>query len=586
MTIAEPASPEQRLAPPEQHATGRSPLVTPAIMLGLYALAAILLLLRLGQHPAYAFNWEPYTAYGLFAFWDHPSFHIFRATDGLITDSSFSPFVILPGWLAFKLGGVGLTAMRIATALLAAGAVPLLWWTGRHFIGTGSAGLAALLLALSPVYLLYGRTATLVALSLVPALLTVEALRRVLHHPGNRRWLLILQAALVLNTYGYAPLRFLWLVAVAFLGLEAARRPLEWQALRNAFFITLLVPWLGLSLLALRDPATALALYFQGRGEHVFGLSFTTSQYGFYIRPDPSVPDPGPPQGNPLVLAARLVAQNLGDFTNLLLDRHTVPALADDGTEHGRLYPLFLAPFFALGLLLAALRARRRIEDLLLLALAAAWTLPLLLTSKVYVGRLIFFLPILCLLVAYGATRPIPWLVERLATGSLGRRLPHVAPLAAALVATLLLAAVAATTWRDYHTSPDLAPDASVAATLRNAATANSPGIALILRTDEGDDPTEGVGEATQIAALRLSLDALYQPISLYSPSATPTPTNDTRRIPLYYGNLLALLNNPDDTRLPCTITYYITPNALDQFQTRYAPRRATCGEPRFVVLP
>ncbi|MFN8541873.1 MAG: glycosyltransferase family 39 protein [Thermomicrobiales bacterium] len=586
MTIAEPASPDQRLAPPEQHATGRSPLVTPAIMLGLYALAALLLLLRLGQHPAYAFNWEPYTAYGLFAFWDHPSFHIFRATDGLITDSSFSPFVILPGWLAFTLGGVGLTSMRVATALIAAGAVPLLWWTGRHFIGPRAAGLAALLLALSPVYLLYGRTATLVALSLVPALITVEALRRFLHHPGDRRWLLFLQAALILNTYGYAPLRFLWLVAVAFLGLEAARRPLEWPALRNAFFITLLVPWLGLSLLALRDPATALALYFQGRGEHVFGLSFTTSQYGFYIRQDPSVPDPGPPQGSPLVLAIRLITQNLGDFTNLLLDRHTIPALADAGTEHGRLYPLFLAPFFALGLLLAAFRARRRLEDLLLLGLAAAWTLPLLLTSKVYVGRLIFFLPILCLLVASGLTRPTQWLADRIAARSPQQRPTHAGAIATTLVATLLLAAVASATWRDYRQSPLLEPDAVVAAILRNAATPDSPAIALILRTDEGDDPTHGVGEATQIAALRLSLDALYQPISLYSPSATPTPTNDPRRIPLYYGNLLALLDNPDDTRLPCNVTYYIASYALDQFQTRYAPRRATCGEPRFVVLP
>lgn len=586
MTIAEPASPEQRLAPPEQHAAGRSPLVTPAITLGLYALAAILLLLRLGEHPAYAFNWEPYTAYGLFAFWDHPSFHIFRATDGLITDSSFSPFVILPGWLAFKLGGVGLTAMRVATALSAAGAVPLLWWTGRHFIGPWAAGLAALLLALSPVYLLYGRTATLVALSLAPALITVEALRRVLHHPGDRRWLLILQAALILNTYGYAPVRFLWLVAVAFLGLEAARRPLEWQALRNAFVLTLLAPWLGLSLLALRDPATALALYFQARGEHVFGLSFMTSQYGFYIRPDPSVPNPGPPQGSPIVLAARLVAQNLGDFTNLLLDRHTVPALTDDGTEHGRLYPIFLAPFLALGLLTTALRARRRIEDLLLLGLTAAWTLPLLLTSKVYVGRLIFFVPILCLLVASGITQPIAWLADRVSARSPQLRPTRAGAVAATLLATILLAAVASATWRDYRQAPPLAPDAAVAAALHNAATPGSPGVAIILRTDEGDDPTHGVGEDTQIAALRLSIDSLYQPISLYAPEASPMSAIDPTRIPLYYGNLLALLNNPDDRRLPCDVTYYIASYALDQFQARYTTRLATCGAPRFIVVP
>jgi 4-amino-4-deoxy-L-arabinose transferase-like glycosyltransferase len=583
VTIAAPAPPEQHAAPAAPRAARWPRLIIPAVALGLYLLAASLLLVRLGQHPAFAYNWEPYAAYGLFAFRDHPTFAILKATEGLITDSSASPLVILPGWLAFQIGGVGLLSLRIATALLAAAAVPLLWWTGRHFVGPWPAFLAALLLALSPVYLLYGRTAILVGLSLVPALATIEALRRVLHHPGDRRWLLALQALLILGVYSYAPIRFLWPIALAFLALPALGRPAQWPTLRRAFFVTLLVPWLAISIISLRDPATALALYFQGRGEQVFGLSFKSSQYGAYLRPDPADPHPGPPQGNAVTLAARLIAQNTGDLANLLLDRHTLPALTDSTSAHGRLYPAFLAPFLALGLLVAALGARRRLEDRLLLAFSAAWTLPLILTSKVHIGRLIFFLPLLCLLVASGATRPIQWLAERLATRLNPRHAARSGILAAALVAVLLLPAVAAATWRDYHESPPLPAEAAIATALRATATAHPPGVALLLHADQGDDPTKGIGEATEVASLLLSLDPLYRFISLYSPDTRPDPTGPATLIPLYYGNLLAHL---DDPRLPSDVTYYVTQAALAQFQSRYAARRNTCGDPRFVVLP
>jgi 4-amino-4-deoxy-L-arabinose transferase-like glycosyltransferase len=555
-------------------------------MAGLYALATFLLLIRLGEHPAHAYNWEAYTAYGLFDFWDRPTFGIFRATGGLITDSSFSPLVILPGWLAFALGGVGLLQLRIATALIAAGAVPLLWWTGRHFVGTSSATLAALLLALSPVYLLYGRTATLVGLSLVPALATIEALRRVLHQPGERRWLLALQAALACGVYCYAPVRFLWPVALAFLAYEATRRPADWPALRRALLVTLVVPWLAISVASLRDPATALVLYFEGRGEHLLGLSADPALYGFYLRPDPAIPDPGPPQGNRLVLGARLLAQNIGDLAKLLLDRNTRPALTDPNSPRGRLYPAFLAPFLALGLLIAAYSARRRVEERLLLALTMAWTLPLLLTSKVHVARLIFFVPLLCLLVAHGATRPIQWLMERIPARFIGHRAPLASGPAAALVAVALLPTVAAATWQDYRAAPPLPPEANVAVALRDAAARQPPGIALILRGDQADDPTEGVGEATQIASLRLSLDSLYQFVSLYAPEARPKLPDDLGRIPLYYGNLLPQLDDVSDGRLPCDVVYFVAPDALASFEARYEGRRAACGEAVVAILP
>ena len=582
--VSAPAPPEiaDETADPRPGQHSRRGWRTLALLVALYCLAATLLLIRLANHPPYAYNWEAYTAYGSFAFRDHPTLGIFRITGGLMTDSSFSPLVILPTWLAFVIGGVGLWSLRLATALLAATAVPLLWWTGRHFVGAGAALLAAILLALSPVFLLYGRTATLVGLSLAPALVTIEALRRVLHHPDDRRWVCALQAALIIGAYGYAPVRFLWPIAALFLGIEVWLRPERYAALRRAILITIFVPWLAISVLSLHDPITALFLYYEGRGEHVLGLSFETTQYGSYIRAAPQE-ELG---GNPLVLAARLVAQNSRDFVNLLLDRDTAPVLTDYWNERGRLYPAFLAPFLALGVVVAARGLRQRVEDRLLLTLAAAWTLPMLVTSKVHAGRLIFFLPLLCLLVASGITRPFQQgMVHALARCG-PRRASLIALGATSLLATLLVGGVVASTWRDYRESPALPADAATVALLRAAAATSPTDVALILRPDQGSDPTAGVGEATQVAALRLFLDATYRFVSLYPPEARFSLGESGGRPTLYSGNLLGWLDRPTEDELPCEVVFYVSRAALEQFEARLSQRRATCGELRYVALP
>jgi uncharacterized membrane protein len=112
--------------------------------------------------------------------------------------------------------------LRLPVVLLAALAVPLLYVLGRKFFGRLPVGtllseamsvLAALLLALSPVYLLYSRTATAVGVSLVPALLTILALLWVLERPDLWWRIGALLGTLVLGAYGYAPIRFCGLCA-------------------------------------------------------------------------------------------------------------------------------------------------------------------------------------------------------------------------------------------------------------------------------------------------------------------------------------------------------------------------------------
>ncbi len=180
---------------------------TRLIPIALYALAATLLLVRIGEHPDYAYNWENYTAWQMFRFWDGQWGwgDLLVLTDGLMTDSGESPLMVLPIWIGWQVFGVGLEGMRVPIVLIGALAAPRPWLVGGRLVGPWPAAVGAVLLAMSPVFLLYGRTATLVGVSLVPALATVYALLRVLRPEGARfavwaGWLAALQVLLVLNS--------------------------------------------------------------------------------------------------------------------------------------------------------------------------------------------------------------------------------------------------------------------------------------------------------------------------------------------------------------------------------------------------
>ncbi len=205
--------------------------LTALIPIALYGLAAALLLVKIGGHPPYAYNWENYTAWGMFRYWDDLAGRddLFTMSDGLMTDSGEGPLMVVPIWFGWKILGVGIEGLRIPIVLIAALAAPLTWLVGRRTVGPGAAVLGATLLALSPVFLLYGRTATLVGVSLVPALATIYALLRVLRPERERfgvwiGWLAALQVLLVADSYAYAVIRFLWLIALILLAGEVVLR--------------------------------------------------------------------------------------------------------------------------------------------------------------------------------------------------------------------------------------------------------------------------------------------------------------------------------------------------------------------------
>src|SRR3954453_23199441 len=53
----------------------------------LFIFSAALLVFKLGQHPAFVYNWESYNSFRFFPWWDHPSTVIFHVNEGLMSDA-------------------------------------------------------------------------------------------------------------------------------------------------------------------------------------------------------------------------------------------------------------------------------------------------------------------------------------------------------------------------------------------------------------------------------------------------------------------------------------------------------------------
>jgi 4-amino-4-deoxy-L-arabinose transferase-like glycosyltransferase len=557
-----------------------------AVPVGLYGLAAGLLLAGIGDHPGFSYNWEDFTIQHTFAFLRHPSWDLFGLTEGLMTDSGKSPLVLPLIWLGFKVGGVGLAAMRAPIALVAALAGPLLWLVGRRLVGPGVAGLAAVLLALSPVFLLYGRTATNVGLSLVPMLASVYTLQRVLAQPRRWGWLLALQGLLLLSAYAYAPIRFLWPLSLGLLALAWLRQPAVRRPLALAVALTALTLPAALSVTQGTAPLPAINAYYNGRGEQIRALTDRTQSFARYLHVSPQE-QAAAAVLPPAALAARLLLQNATDYLKLLLDWETRPTLVDYWNAQGRQYAPVLVPFFWIGLAGAAWRARRHFDDRMQLILFFGFSLPLLLTSGVHVGRLIFALPFLLLLTARGIAGVLGWLQARWTAWQARRAGPGAAWLQVGLPVVLpvaLVAVVAWSTWVDYSPDPPPTAEARIAAQLR----ADLPqvrqqggGVALVLGGAAGLEV-----ETINSSAYRVELADVYRLVNLAEESDPVVDLADPRP-PLYVGALLDRLAEPGQVPGYCINTYYVTPALEEPFLTVMQRRRAVCAQPAvYRLLP
>lgn len=549
----------------------------------LYALALLLLVLPapFGQPPPWAYNWEGYTAWRWLTFWAAPelTLGILAPTDGLMTDSGQGPLLGLPLTLSILVNGFTLEALRLPAMLLSALAVPLLWLCGRRVIGPAPALLAATLLAVSPVFLFYGRTATLVGVSLLPLLLTTLALLRVLDAPVRAGWSWrregVLVATMLLGLVTYAPVRLLWPLTVGVLALAALRASRRRVLLLTALGCLVVVPvavtaqeWLTMPQPA---PERAALGYFHARGEQITAMRGDTSA-GQYVR------DFAPETAaSPWATVGRLVEQNARDLGRLLRDAGTHPAPTDYWNETGRLWPGWYLPLAILGVLATlghALRGgNRALVRALPLLLTLGLMLPLLLTSRVHIGRLLPALPFALLLVALGVA-----VAATQASRALGRVSLPVRPLlvGGVLAAGVLLLAV----WQARAEMAVPISPTREEQTARVLAAWAEPvrerGGAVLV-----EDPTLGDEiERVHAATFQLALDSRYQFVDLTA-AAVPVPDG---RAPLAWRGALGKLR-AGDIDAPCGRLWFVTPEVGNAFLTAW--RAAGCaGVPDVVLLP
>jgi hypothetical protein len=555
----------------------------------LYLLAAGLLLIPwpFGVHPDWAYNWEGYTAWRWATYWEPPvgpAAEIWALTDGLMTDSGQGPLVGVPVAIGIALAGVGLEAMRVPVTLLAAMSVPLLWLLGRRLFGSGPATLSGLLLATSPVFLLYGRTATLVGVSLLPLLLSALALVRVLDAGPDTGWRWrregLLAGSFLLGIYAYAPVRLLWPLAIGLLALAAIRnRARRGVLLRAALLGALAVPAATMALEALvapePDPLAAAMSYFHARGEQLVAMSGDPAAASEYLRTGSAV-------ASGWDAAARLVGQNAADLSRLLLDRDTGPPPVDYWNERGRFWPWFFLPFAVIGAV-STLRGWLAVPDrqpaiVVPLALFLGLALPLLLTSRVHIGRLVPALPFALLLVAAGSWIVAGWIGE-LARRAAGGALEVARWIAPVLAGALLVpAAVAARVDMETPLSPTR--ESLTAAALADwSEDARERGGAVLVEDPALGDDVERVHAATY----RLDLDGVYRFVDIRQANETPERAIDDRPLLLWRGALGAL--QAGEIPQPCQRLWFVTPEIADEF---YAAWHASgcAGAPDSVILP
>jgi hypothetical protein len=274
--------------------------------------------------------------------------------------------------------------------------------------------------------------------------------------------------------------------------------------------------------------------------------------------------------------AWRLVSQNAADLTALVLDRESRPIITEYWNEHGRLWPWFLLPFATIGAVAAVSRWWREgtIVALLPLVLAFGLALPLVLTSRVHVGRLLPALPFALLLVAAGAAIAAGWLAGLLRHVGAGA----LAPVAAPLVGVAILIPATITAHADLRTP--LAPTREARTVETLAAWQNEAierGGAVLVEDPMLGDEIEGVHAATY----RLDLDPIYRFVDLrHEDAAQPA---DARTALSWRGALRAL--EAGELARPCQRFWFVAPETTADFLAAW--HAAGCpGAPDSVILP
>ncbi len=317
--------------------------------------------------------------------------------------------------------------------------------------------------------------------------------------------------------------------------------------------------------------------YFHARGEQLVAMD-DLADAGQYLRAEEAAAEAG------WDAAVRLVGQNTTDIARLLLDRDTGPALVEYWNERGRFWPWFLLPFAVIGAISAVDRWVRgrggQLAPLVPLALFLGLALPLLLTSRVHIGRLLPALPFALLLVAVGAWIAAGWMSELARRAGWGdaRELGWIAPV---LAGTLLVPAAAGARF-DMETPLSPTRESLTAATLADwqEDARERGGVVLVEDPALGDDI-----ERVHAATYRLDLDRIYRFVDIQQSGAMleGEAAGDPRPALLWRGALKAL--QAGEIAGPCERLWFVAPEIAGEFFMAW--HEAGCaGAPDSVILP
>ena len=363
--------------------------------IGAASIVAVLFLLAdLGGYAGTLMVWEPESMRGLIeAVKSGTSWPQFAASrllwgQGLMS-TGFDSFLYGSGTFAlWRLVGVSSTTLRLTAAVLSLACLPVAYRLGMRIGGVPVARAAVAVIAVNPVLIFYGRYGVALSATLFSVLLLVLICVRLLDPSQDRWWLgLAAAGAAFLATLGYAPGRVVTVAVVTTTGLLGAR---SWRRLPRGRRLALALMVIVLAGVWLVQASFDTPRDFVGvRGEHVMSASprpdWVQQILGDEVDPERLT------LHQRLIMAGHVIAERVPQLG-------TVPSysfkpaasvwyvIRRDPPD----LPLIQGPLllFAMWGFVRSLVEWRRGWPLLLAAVLAASSLPILLTNRVDIHRM------------------------------------------------------------------------------------------------------------------------------------------------------------------------------------------------------
>ena len=366
---------------------------------------------------------------------------------GAMTWSHLSLLYGAPTYALIHLTGFSTWTLRFPSVIYSLLSVPVFFFIGRRFFSPLIGAVAAVLLAWSPIFLLYARMGCSPAAGLFGVLCAVFLTWLFLASGAPSWWMgPACGLSLCLATLQYAPGR---IVACILLGLVpavflAGWRRLRWKRLMGGALIAVIVSgFFYFQKIHHRD-----ALFLRGGGEQFFVMCQHPDFYKIYLDRTVRQKEITLRYKSDLLLA--MIRRNIRDY-RWLLEPHTKttpPIVLKREPPWNPLYYAPLFPFIACGFVSSLLRARRSWRHGFLLAWFGVLSISALMCSQVNCHRVQLLIVPLLLWGAFGIGEAAGIMRQ----ARLPRGVPHIC--AVVLILLMMLAGVAVYSYRDIPPNP------------------------------------------------------------------------------------------------------------------------------------